>query len=66
MLIQRRGQEGLRTCIEFATFFRSSVENNPHPASLSEEEGDILLAFLVREFMRKMANEKERLAEGSR
>lgn len=66
MLILGRGQEGLRACIEFAIFFRSSVENNPPPASLNEEEGDLLLAILVREFMKKMANEKERLEEGSR
>ncbi|XP_036906056.1 calcitonin gene-related peptide 1-like [Sturnira hondurensis] len=45
--------------------FQSSVENNLPPASLSEEEGDFLLALLVREFMKKMANEKEHLAEGS-
>ncbi|XP_054442253.1 calcitonin gene-related peptide 2-like [Pteronotus mesoamericanus] len=44
---------------------KSSVENSAPPASLNEEEGDLLLAILVREFMKKMASEKERLAEGS-
>ncbi|XP_037006408.2 calcitonin gene-related peptide 1-like [Artibeus jamaicensis] len=43
---------------------KSSVENSLPPASLNEEEGDLLLALLMREFM-KMANEKEHLAEDS-
>ncbi|XP_006089742.2 calcitonin gene-related peptide 1-like isoform X2 [Myotis lucifugus] len=38
--------------------FRSAVEDS----SLSEEEEDLLLAILVKEFMKKMASEKEQAA----
>ncbi|EPQ20017.1 Calcitonin [Myotis brandtii] len=42
--------------------FRSAVEDS----SLSEEEEDLLLAILVKEFMKKMASEKEQAALDSR
>ncbi|KAM7087352.1 calcitonin gene-related peptide 2-like [Molossus nigricans] len=44
---------------------RSASENSSHPASLSDEEKDLLLAILVREFLKKMAIEKARLANSS-
>ncbi|KAM8814777.1 calcitonin gene-related peptide 1-like isoform 2-T2 [Rhynchonycteris naso] len=45
--------------------FKSDSESSPHPAPLNEEEGDLLLAVLMKEFMKKMASEKQRMAEGS-
>ncbi|XP_066216663.1 calcitonin gene-related peptide 1-like [Saccopteryx leptura] len=44
--------------------FKSDPESTPQPTPHREEE-DLLLALLMREFMKKMASEKQRMAEGS-
>lgn len=60
--ILERGQEGLIACIGLLFLLRSALEDS----SLSEEEEDLLLAILVKEFMKKMASEKEQAALDSR
>lgn len=58
MLILGRGEEGLIACIGLLFLLRSALED----ISFTEEEEDLLLSILVKEFMKKIASEKEQAA----
>lgn len=57
------GRQGLRALLGLLSLPRSALESLPDPTALSEKEGRLLLAALVKAYVQRKANELEQEQE---